>query len=128
MKIEIQLDDDVFAAYQADAHRRKVGVVHLLAEQLERFRDYSTLDRVVVVGPDERQELEDLFHQQVRDAAHLVQLAGRLAEVKIGTVRVDFSPAQLEELKRRAEGSGKTVQQVVEEKYAEVARGFFNSW
>ena len=46
-----------------------------------------------------------------RDPAVLVEAVERLAAISIGTVRVDFTPGQLEEIKHRAGKRGHTVEQ-----------------
>lgn len=128
MKLEIQVDDDVFKAYQREAGRRKISPAALMAEQLARFQSYSTVDRVVVVGPEARERLEQIFARQLQDDKALVGLVERLAELRIGSVRVEATPAQLEELKRLADKEKRPFKEVAEERYAQVARGYFNAW
>lgn len=128
MKLEIQIDDDVYKEYQRQAGRRRTSVAALLAEQVARFKDFNTTDRVFVVTPPVRERLEEIFARQLQGDAALVELVERLASIKLGEVRVEATPQQLEELQRYAEKSGKTFEEVCQERFREVAKGFFHNW
>lgn len=128
MKLEIQIDDDVYKTYQRNAGRRKLSVGALMVEQLARFQDFNTTDRVFVVGPQARARLEEIFSRQLQDDRALVELVERLADIKVGEVRVEATPQQLEELRRLADKSGKTFEDACQERFREVAKGFFHNW
>lgn len=49
-----------------------------------------------------------------RSATDLVAAVERLATIKIGNVRIDFTPGQLEEIVLRAKKRGQTVQQALQ--------------
>lgn len=128
MKLEIQIDDDVYRAYQREAGRRKLGVPALLAEQLARFQDFNTRDRIVVVGPEIREKLEELFNRQISTPELLLELVERVAALKIGEVRIPATPQQLEELKRQAEREEKSFEEIARARFEEVAKGYFQNW
>jgi hypothetical protein len=126
VKITLQLDDDLYAAYASEAGKRKVSVQALLGERLEKFREAT--DRALVVTEQDRRKLEALFGKAISGVPKLLEIAERWARVTIGDVHVEATPAQLEELARQAAREGKPVQKVAEERFLKVARNYFSAW
>jgi hypothetical protein len=64
------------------------------------------------LSPAECRQLEDLTAQgSTRSAASLTAMIERLASIKIGDIRIPFTPGQLSELQHRASKRGHTVEQ-----------------
>lgn len=117
MKLTIQIPDDlyeVYAAHLSKALAGKATIEDLLAHQLERFKEVSPSDRVVVILPPERSRLEALLAGgSILDGRDLAEKVQRLADIQIGEVRVDFSPGELKNIRTFATKNRKPVQQVI---------------
>jgi hypothetical protein len=112
MKIEIQISDDLYTRYELQARAGSRNVKLELADRLARFIDAALPDRVLLVRKKERQELEALLGQvSLQSDSDLVERVKRLAALSIGEVKLQFTPAQLTEMKRRAEKNKRTFQE-----------------
>lgn len=129
MKILLRIPDELADAYEEMAHRNGNGSANLeeiLVAQLERFKCVHAMDRVVVVKSKTRDELEALFGgDQLKDDEDLLNRTRALADIQIGEVRVNWSPAQLAELRRYAARNDRSVQTVVEEVVQAMSGQFF---
>jgi hypothetical protein len=115
MKVTLQLPDDLYERY-ADRTAGQASVEDLLLAQLERFKEVSPMDRVVVVLPKERAALEaKLSGGTLRDGADLLAKVSALADIEIGGVKVDFSPGELRNIKHFAAKNRRPVQQAIED-------------
>lgn len=87
---------------------------------LKRMVAFPAQGNLLPVYGDAHARLQDLLGLgALRTQESLVDAVQRLYDVKIGEVRIDFTPSQKEELQRRAERSGRTV----EEEITAVVRG-----
>ncbi len=103
MKLTIQLDDDVCEAYTARL-RPTQTLEQALVLQLTHFVACDPRDRTIILSAEERQQLERLTTQlPLKNAAALIEAVSALAELKIGRIRLRWTPKQLSELKSRAE-------------------------
>lgn len=99
MKVNLSLPDDLYEQYASRA-AGKASVEELLTAQLDRFKEVSPMDRVVVVLPKERAALEaKLGGGNIRDGADLLTKVAALADIEIGGVKVEFSPGELRNIK-----------------------------
>ena len=113
MKITLSLPDDLYEAY-ADRSQGKASIEDLLLSQLERFREVSPMDRVVVVLPRERAALEQkLSGGMLRDGADLLRKVEALADIEIGGVKVEFTLGELRNLRTYATKNRVPVERVV---------------
>jgi hypothetical protein len=113
MKITLSLPDDLYEAY-AERSQGKASIEDLLLSQLERFREVSPMDRVVVVLPRERAALEQkLSGGMLRDGADLLRKVEALADIEIGGVKVEFTPGELRNLRTYATKNRTPVEKVL---------------
>lgn len=117
MKLTLQIPDELYECYASHLEKALAGkatIEDVLAHQLEKFKDVSPSDRVVVVLPPDRSRLEALLGGgslvTSRDLAEKVQ---RLADIQIGEVRVDFSPGELQNIRTYATKNRKPIQQAI---------------
>jgi hypothetical protein len=95
--------------------RGALAVTVLQANQIGLGRDYEPVQDALTLSPDQKQRLEaTLGFGATRTAPDLVTAVERLASISIGTIRVEFTPGQLEEIAHRAKKRGHTVQQELE--------------
>ena len=92
MILTIALPDEVYSAY---AEREKGGVNSALGKQLERFKDFSPQERVLIMPPAVRRELEGLFQGPIEDPAAFARWVRNLLSMDVGGVEVTLTPAQL---------------------------------
>lgn len=133
MIVRLQIPDDVFETYEKmatathEASGRTVQATDLMVAQLDRFRGIPATDRVVVIDSRTRAALEAILHGgSLRDSADLLAKVQRLGAIKIGEVRLDFSPGQLEELKHIANRNRRQVKDVVLETVRRIENQFFD--
>ncbi len=123
----VSLSDATIAKYQEAATRAKVPLESLLERQLARFGDTPVTHRLLVVQGPQLEALEKTFRGgYLKSADDLVARVHAWAGVTIGHIRLDFSPAQLEEIAVRATKQGKTPQAIVEDIVAQMAYQFFH--
>jgi hypothetical protein len=125
VKLQIQLPDEVAEKYAARL-RPSQTLDQVLAIQLERFADADPRDRILLVLPVERAQLEALTtHLPLTSAADLVKRVEELAELSVGRIRFRFTPKQWNELKHRAERWRMTPKQFAEKIVRQLEEGFF---
>jgi hypothetical protein len=112
----IKLSDDLLVRYDAMAQEYKQPLDTLLERQLARFADFPPTVRVVPLSGETLQRVETLLGGgQIRTAADLLARVKSYAQVTLGNVVIDFSPAQKAELVHRATKRGLPPDQVVKE-------------
>lgn len=112
----VKLSDDLLVRYDAMAQEYKQPLDTLLERQLARFADFPPTIRVVPLSGDALQGIEHILGGgQIRTAADLVSRVKSYAQVTLGSVVIDFSPAQKAELVHRATKRGLPPDQVVKE-------------
>jgi hypothetical protein len=112
MKIEIHIADDLYTRYELQARAGSRSVKLELADRLHRFVDAPLSDRILLIRKVERQALEKLLGDaSLQTDTDLVARVQRLADLAIGEVKLSFTPAQLTEVKRRAEKNKRTFQE-----------------
>lgn len=81
------------------------------ANKLKERYEIEDARALVVAGPD-RDRLEATTGVgSTRTAADLIQAVERLASISIGTIHVEFTPGQLEEIAYRAKKRGRSIDQ-----------------
>lgn len=133
MIVKLQIPDDVFETYERmaeDAHRgsgKALQVNDLMATQLDRFRLVSATDRILVVDSRTRAKLENILGGgSLKDSSDLLAKVDKLGSIRIGGIRLEFTPSQLQELKNVANRNRKKVEQVVEETVKRMEAQFFD--
>lgn len=124
----VQIPDALYLKLKkaADAADRATTPEQLIARQLQRFGDFPVTVRTVLVAGDDLEALETtLGGGQVKDGADLLKKVHQWAGITIGNIRVDFSPAQLDEIAHRAEKQGKDPQTIVDDIVRQIAEQFF---
>lgn len=117
MKLILHIPDDLYEHYlQHQAGRRETKINKVIVDQLERFKAVQPDDRIVLVLPDARATLEDLLPgnpgPSLNDSDDLLARVRLLASLGIGEHRFNFTPAQMEELKVRAERMGTSLEEL----------------
>lgn len=76
---------------------------------------YEPIEAGMLLPDPAREHLETLLGVgAARTPEALLQAVQRISDLQIGGVHVEFTPGQLEELQRRAESNGRTVQEETE--------------
>ena len=124
----VKLDDDLLARYDCYAQQFKQPLAQILERQLARFADYPPTLRVVPLGRDDLQQVEKLLGGgQIQSGKVLVERVRAYAQVTLGSVELDLSPAQKAELVHRAEKQGRAPDVVVRELAAVVLDQMFDA-
>lgn len=132
MKFTLQTSDDLYDHYHTQAESMQgngasVTPEEVMADRLERFKDVSPSDRVVVIDPKSRQALEQILsYGSLQSAEDLVKKVESLASIRIGDIRLDFTPGQMRELANVAKRNRKTVEEVIKETVERMESLFFN--
>lgn len=122
----VSLPDPLALKYQQAADAAKIPLEQLLVRQLERFGDTPVSERLLVIKGPELEALETTFRGgQIRTPQDLVKRVHAWAGITIGGIRLDFSPAQLEEIGIRAAKQGKTPKEIVQDIVAQLQDQFF---
>lgn len=131
MKLTLSLPDDLYEHYLKKHCRGNPAKLPSLALSiLQRFKEVREEDRVLIVMPEDRGRLEALLPANpgpsIPSASDLVRRVEMLASMQIGEVKIPFTPNQLEELKRRAERNGKSLQEYSEDTAMRIGSLFFD--
>jgi hypothetical protein len=87
---------------------------------------YETVEEgLLLSGPVLHQLTQKLGPGATSSPSALLRAIDRLARIEIGTVKVDFTPGQLEEIAHRARKRGLTPQQEVERTVGSMKESFF---
>jgi hypothetical protein len=114
--MQIKLDDDLAARYQAIAEDCKQPLSVVIERQLARFVDYPPTVRALVVGREPLQQIEALLGGgQILSPQILVDRVRSYASVTLGKVVLDLSHAQKSEITHRAQKRGISPDVVVKE-------------
>jgi hypothetical protein len=126
MKVTLTLPDDAVEKYQSRL-RPTQSLEQVLTLQLLRFANVDPRDRIIIIGPEERGQLEEATTRlPLTTAADLVKRVQALAEVSIGQVRFRWTPRQYAELKAKAERWGMPVRDYAEKVVRQIEEGFFS--
>ena len=116
MKLTLTIPDEVYEAYEAQAARLngKAAAADMIRTTLDRFKHVHAADRVVVVDSKSREKLELLFGgSQLVSGEDLMNRVKALADLEIGSIKVEFSTAQWRIMKGFATRHGRTIQDIV---------------
>jgi hypothetical protein len=132
MKITVQIADELYDHYlgQSEAMQQRgatVSAEELMADRLERFKAVDPGDRVVVIDPKSRQKLEGLLSGgSLMDADDLIRKVEGAMSIRIGDIRLDFTPGQMKEMAHLARRNGRALEEVVKDTVARMESLFFN--
>lgn len=126
-RVTIMIPDDLADRIQAAADRRKKSFDIEVADRACRFPETPVSDRVVLLAGDDRATIEVLLGGlPLLDPSDLIARVRALANVRINDVPLTFTAVQLEELHRRAEKRGCTVESLLAYTVAQVSQQFFS--
>lgn len=112
----IDLSPDLLRAYHAMAETQNRTVEAVLVAQLERMKAHPPGHAIMVLAGDTLEKLQAaLAGPPVASSRDLIQRVQALAGIRLGTIQLDFSAKQLDELQRRAERQGKPIGYFVQE-------------
>lgn len=132
MKVSLQFPDDVYDSFLSQAEElqrlgQSVSPEEVIVDRLVRFRHVSPSDRVVVIDPKTRNRLEVVLSGgSLMDAADLLKKVEALADVRIGEVRLEFTPPEIKQIKRWADRNGRTAESVLKEVVDRLKMGVFD--
>ena len=107
MRVTLTFPDDVADLYAIDAAKHQLSFEDRLSKQLAAFAHVGLTDRaLVVMGADLATLTDRLGTFILGDAQDLIRKVTALRDLKVGEVRVNLSPAQIEEIRVRAEKNG----------------------
>lgn len=122
----VQLDDAVCARYQAHAEAARIPLQKLLERQLARFASTPITQQVLALSGEQLQAIDQLLGIGSTTSPDALLTAIRAyAGITIGDVRLDFSPAQLDEIALRAHKQGKAPEDIVRDIVNQMAHNFF---
>ena len=125
--MRVTISDAVYLALEKRAAMDQVSLDQWIEQQLGRVTPYSVRDRVVVIGPEARDALEDLLGGgSLQSDVDLVAKVRRLAVLEIGTLATTFTPGQWEELQRRCARLGVPVAEEAQRIVTKVSELFFD--
>lgn len=105
MKITLTVDDTLYETYHqlAKEANGKISQEAAMVRRLKQFSDLPLDARVVTLAGASLSALESLLgSRSIIDGADLVSRVKSLAQLEVGSHRVDLSPAQLLVAKQRA--------------------------
>lgn len=132
MKTTIQITDDLYDSFSRQAEEmqqagQSVSAEEIMTDRLSRFKDVSPSDRVVVIDPKTRGRLETLLSGgSLKDASDLLTKVESLVNVKIGDIRVDFSPAEAAQIQRWAVRNGRTPEFIIRDVVGQIKLHLFD--
>jgi hypothetical protein len=131
MKRQLQLPDSVDDEYVAMAEALAadgspgISPEEVMSQTLQTFRSANPTTRILVFDAEQRARLEAaLGGLPIVDPEEVISKVQRLAALEIGYLRVDFTPAQWEEMKRKAKRNGRPLEQYANE----IAQGMASQW
>lgn len=118
MDITIRVPDDVAAQYSiyvVEGDQASGTVEQVIVAQLTRFASCPPALPYVLIPPEAKRELEAAMNSlPILSGEDLIAKVRALAGVQVGETRLNFTVAQLAELKSKAERWGKAVPEFVE--------------
>lgn len=134
VRASLEVDTEVFDAYAAEAAKLNaasknghVSPERLMVMQLSRFQGVPVSERVLVISAQHRERLEHILAgRSFAGDAELVEEVEKLANLEIGGIRVDFTPAQLAQLKRFATRNHISVGEAVRRTVKAMEEQFFD--
>lgn len=127
MIVQIQIPDAVAQLYQDQATRGHLTLERVLARQLIKFAEVPGAAQTVVLHGDALAEIDRLLGiGSTQSPAAVLRAIKSWAGITIGAIRLDFSPAQLDEIAHRAAKQGKTPEAVVADIVAQLQSSFFH--
>lgn len=123
--MRITIPDTLADVYAEIASTQGRSLDDVVTAQLDRFQRLTPGTRAVVIGGALLDHLDELLGSHLRDGQDLATKVSRLAAITFHNVKLDFTPSQLEELARRADRRGKTVEQLAREIIRDLSEQFF---
>lgn len=112
----IKIDDDLAARYSQIAEESRQPLQQVIERQLARFADYPSTVRVLPLARDDLQQIEHLLGGgSITSPKALVDRIRAYASITLGTITLDLSAAQKEEIAYRAQKRGLTPDAVARE-------------
>lgn len=130
MKLTISIPDDLYECYEQMAERLngRASPPDVILAQLERFKHAHAADRIIVVDAAARQRIETILGgNAIHSGEDLAAKIQALADIEIGQIRVDWSPAQLRKLKAFSIRHGKSVETIAREIVRDMSYQFFGA-
>lgn len=125
--MRLQVSDALYVEMEKRARYDDLPVDAWAEQQLERIKDHSVKDRIVIVGRDARETLEtQLGGGALQSDDDLVAKVQRLAVLEIGELVVNFSPGQWEEFARRCKRTGVDPQAEAQRIVTKISELFFD--
>jgi hypothetical protein len=119
----VTIPDHLFEHYQAIADRQGRPLDAVIEAQLSRFQHCPPGERTLAMNVEKVEKV--LGGTPIRDGQDLLTRLEHLAGITFHGIRLDFSPAQLEELARRASREGKSVEELAAQIAEQLNRQFF---
>ncbi len=114
--MQIKIDDDLAARYDHIAQESKQPLQQVIERQLARFADYPSTIRILPLAREHLQQIEHLLGGgSITAPEQLVSRVRAYASLTLGTITLDLTPAQKEEIAYRAKKRGITPDAVARE-------------
>lgn len=109
----LKISDETWAKYELMDPKNPLKAA---ADQLDRFGDFNTNNRVTILRDDIRVALERLFEASLDDQDRFLQWVKDLKECELDGVRITLNEGQRKRVQAEAMHRHRTFKQQVEEK------------
>ena len=127
MKISLSIDDDLWEIYREESIERRMNPGDVIRERLQRAVGLDPRDRgVVLTGGRTMQLIEErLGGGHLKSAEDLLAKVANLASIQFGVHEFVITPGQYRELVFRAQKTGRTIEELVQEIYRRMQQDFW---
>lgn len=127
MKVTLDIPDELYSQFSTLAESDSLErISDLMKTYLEYFVKIDPRAPYLIVDPVSRGKLEEILSGgDIKSPTDLVQRVDHLSRMEIGGVRIPFTPAQIEEMKYKAERNGDTLQAYTEKLVSQMGQMFF---
>lgn len=98
--MRVTVDDTLAESLQQAVPNKPIDT--LVDFQLRRFASVAPTERILVLRQADRQAIESILGGTIETAEQLLEAIQRHAQITLGGVQIDFTPAQRREIERRA--------------------------
>jgi len=119
--MRITIPDELADLLQALAPKKQVEDIAIT--QLKRFLSISPREHILVIRDAERKKLEDVFQvPELKNAQDILDAVQKQHRMTFAGVDIDYSPAQLREIERRARKNRRPMEDEIKDIAKETAR------
>lgn len=127
MKLQLNVPDSLYETYSKQAESEVPSeVAAFMLARLDHFQGVDPRKGWLHLDVDSREKLEKITAGSIPTVEVLLHRVEALGGVNIANIRLEFTPAQLGEIKRRAEKNGESAEASVK-RIVKMMEGLFFS-